>query len=253
MLAVLTAHSLTGPPGGTTQAVVAFGREEEKFRLAVELCPSGMLMADHTGAIVMVNSEVERLFGYHREELIGQCVDLLVPDRSRARHAQKQRELAARPQGRRMGLERELSGRRKDGTEFPVEVRRTSIGTLILSVIVDITERKEAENLKREFVTTVSHELRTPLTSIAGSLSLITGGAAGELSDTAIRLLTIAYSNSMRLGRLVNNILELEKLEVGRIAARSSRSRCEGPDRGGDRGQRDLQREPAGAGQAGRG
>jgi len=217
VLAILTARSLTGLPGGMTQTVVAFGLEEEKFRLAVELCPSGMLMADNTGAIVMVNSEVERLFGYHREELIGQSVDLLVPDRSRARHAQKQREFAARPQGRRMGLERELSGRRKDGTEFPVEVRRTSIGTLILSVIVDITERKEAENLKREFVTTVSHELRTPLTSIAGSLSLITGGAAGELSDTAIRLLTIAYSNSMRLGRLVNNILELEKLESGAL------------------------------------
>ena len=221
VLAVLTARSLTGPLGGMTQAVVAFGREEEKFRLAVELCPSGMLMADHTGAIVMVNSEVERLFGYHREELIGQSIDLLVPDRSRVRHAQQRREFAARPHGGRLVPERELAGQRKDGTEFPIEVRLTSIGTksgsLILSVIVDITERKEIESLKREFVATVSHELRTPLTSIAGSLSLVAGGAVGELPDAAKRLLTIAYSNSLRLGRLVNNILDFERLESGKL------------------------------------
>jgi signal transduction histidine kinase len=78
------------------------------------------------------------------------------------------------------------------------------------------TERKRLERLKDEFVSTVSHELRTPLTSIAGSLGLLMGKAAGELSEPAARLLEIAYNNSHRLVRLVNDILDIEKLESGR-------------------------------------
>src|SRR3984957_14920767 len=79
------------------------------------------------------------------------------------------------------------------------------------------TERKRLERLKDEFVSTVSHELRTPLTSIAGSLGLLMGSAAGTLSEPAGRLLEIAHNNSQRLVRLVNDILDIEKLESGRV------------------------------------
>jgi signal transduction histidine kinase len=84
-------------------------------------------------------------------------------------------------------------------------------------VIVDITERKRMERMKDEFVSTVSHELRTPMTSIAGSLGLLTGGAAGELPEAATRLLGIAHDNCKRLVRLINDILDIQKLEAGRV------------------------------------
>jgi PAS domain S-box-containing protein len=195
---------------------------EEKFRLAVESCPSGMVMIDRTGKVVLVNTEVERLFGYRRDELIGLSADILVPMRLRSQHVRHREGFIRHPETRRMGAGRDLFGLRKDGTEFPVEVGlnpiQTSEGLLVLSVIVDISERKRLERLKDEFVSTVSHELRTPLTSISGSLGLLIGGASGKLPDSAERLLAIAQSNSQRLVRLVNDILDIEKMESNRIA-----------------------------------
>jgi PAS domain S-box-containing protein len=194
---------------------------EEKFRLAVESCPSGMLMVDRAGIIVMVNTEIERLFGYRRDELIGRSVDILAPTRLRAHHARHRNGFIHQPHTRHMGAVRDLFGRRKDGTEFPVEVGlnpiQTREGLLVLSAIVDISERKRLERLKDEFVSTVSHELRTPLTSISGSLGLLIGGATGKLPDSAARLLAIAQANSQRLVRLVNDILDIEKMESNRI------------------------------------
>jgi PAS domain S-box-containing protein len=194
---------------------------EEKFRLAVESCPSGMLMVDRAGIIVMVNTEIERLFGYRRDELIGRSVDILAPTRLRAHHARHRNGFIHQPHNRHMGAVRDLFGQRKDGTEFPIEVGlnpiRTREGLLVLSAIVDISERKRLERLKDEFVSTVSHELRTPLTSIAGSLGLLIGGATGKLPEPAARLLAIAQANSQRLVRLVNDILDIEKMESNRI------------------------------------
>jgi PAS domain S-box-containing protein len=194
---------------------------EDKFRLAVESCSSGMVMVDRTGKIVMVNTEVERLFGYERRELIGESIDILVPARQRGQHLRHRDGFIRHPETRRMGAGRDLFGLRRDGTEFPVEVGlnpiQTSEGLLVLGVIVDISERKRLERLKDEFVSTVSHELRTPLTSISGSLGLLIGGATGKLPEAAERLLAIAQSNSQRLVRLVNDILDIEKIESNRM------------------------------------
>lgn len=194
---------------------------EEMFRLAVEACPNGMVMIDRTGKIIMINTEIERLFGYARGELVGRTVDILVPERLRQRHVQHRWEFAMRPESRRMGANRDLFGLRKDGTEFPVEVGlnpiRSGADLLVLSVIVDITERKRMERMKDEFVSTVSHELRTPMTSIAGSLGLLAHSAAGQLPEAAARLLDIAHENCKRLVRLINDILDIQKLEAGRV------------------------------------
>jgi PAS domain S-box-containing protein len=200
---------------------------EEKFRLAVEACPSGMVMIDHNGNMVMVNAEIERQFGYRREELIGHPADMLVPERLRSRAAHRQEAFGRQPESRRLGAGPDLFGLRKDGSEFFVEIGLTPIPTgedvLVLAVIVDVSERRRAERLKDEFVATVSHELRTPLTSIYGSLGLLMGRWGGALPEPAARMLMIAHQNSQRLVRLINDILDIEKIESGRVVFKSSR------------------------------
>ncbi len=200
----------------------------EKFRLAVESCPCGMIMTDTAGTILLVNAETEKLFQYGREALIGQPLDILVPTRFRAAHAQHCNGFHDDPHARPMGKERGLYGLRKDGTEFPIEIGLNPIrmqdgGSVILSAINDISERKRNDQMKDEFVAMVSHELRTPLTSIAASLGLLVADPAGTLSDPAKRLLRIAHSNSQRLVRLINDILDMEKIESGTIEFHMSR------------------------------
>jgi PAS domain S-box-containing protein len=200
---------------------------QDYCRLAVEACPNGMVMTDSGGRIVLANAETERLFGYRRDELIGRTIEILLPERLRNGHLQRRAAFAHRPEPRSLGEGRNLLGRRRDGNEIPLEIGlypiRSDQGLLVLAVIVDISERKRADRLKDEFVSTVSHELRTPLTSIAGSLGLLTGGAAGTLPEPAARLIRIAQSNSQRLVRLINDILDIEKIESGQVAFKFKR------------------------------
>src|SRR5258708_6035364 len=122
---------------------------QERFRLVVEASPNGIVLATAQGHIVLVNACVEKLLGYEREELIGQNVELLVPERFRGEHPAHRADFHAAPSARAMGAGRELFARRKDGTEFPVEIGISPIqspeGTLVLSVIVDISPRRQAE------------------------------------------------------------------------------------------------------------
>ena len=124
-------------------------------------------------------------------------------------------------QARMIGLGREVTGLRKDGSTFPLElsISEMQIGThrMFTGIVRDITERKKIEILKNEFVSMVSHELRTPLTSIRGSLGLLATGMGGELTEQSKTLIDIAYRNSERLGRLINDILDIEKIESGKM------------------------------------
>ncbi len=119
------------------------------------------------------------------------------------------------------GVVREFLARRKDGSTFPAEVSLGRFdltgGAYVVAAVRDLSERRRVEQMKSEFVSTVSHELRTPLTSIAGSLGLLAGGAAGELPARAGRLVGIAHANSQRLVRLINDILDVEKIESGQM------------------------------------
>jgi PAS domain S-box-containing protein len=128
---------------------------DEKFRLAVEASPSGLVMIDSSGIIVLVNAETERLFGYTRQDLIGQPVDILVPAGLRGHHTQHRVGFIAQPEARHMGAGRELYGLRKNGSEFPVEIGlnpiQTSHGLLVLSMIVDISERKRVDAALRDY------------------------------------------------------------------------------------------------------
>jgi PAS domain S-box-containing protein len=195
-------------------------RAREMFRSIVEACPSGMVAVDRGGVIVMLNAAIERMFGYERSELIGRPVEMLTPPRPHGEHGCWRADFLHHGEAARSGDGRRLAGMRKDGTEIVVEIGFNPIEShqLILGTITDISERRRSERLKDEFVSTVSHELRTPLTSISGSLGLLTGSAGGELPETAMRLLTIAHKNSQRLVRLINDILEIEKIESDEVA-----------------------------------
>ncbi len=129
-------------------------RAEGRFRQVVAAAPNGMIMVGRDGRIALANHEAEALFGYQADELLGQPVEVLVPPPSRDRHPALRDQFFQAPASRPMGAGRELFGRRKDGTEFPVEVGlnpiRTAEGSFILASVIDITERKRAEEVMRE-------------------------------------------------------------------------------------------------------
>lgn len=134
------------------------------FRLALEAAPTGMLMINRAGNITLVNAQIERLFGYSRDELIGTPLERLVPERYRSKHPTFRQDFFRAPQTRAMGVGRELFGLHKDGREIPVEIGLTPVhtrdGDFVLSSIVDITERKRALEQLRERTDDLSASLR---------------------------------------------------------------------------------------------
>lgn len=197
-------------------------RADEQFRLAIDAAPTGMVMIDRSGAIVLANAQIETLFQYSRGELLGRQIEMLVPERFRVQHPEFRQGYFADPRARAMGVGKDLYGLRKDGSEVPIEIGlnplQTSQGMFILSSIVDLSQRREIDRLRADFVSTVSHELRTPLTSISGSLGLLQSGALGPLSEKAAEMVQIAHKNSARLVRIINDILDIGRLEAGQLA-----------------------------------
>ena len=195
---------------------------EEKFRALLEHAAEAIVIVDETGTIVLVNARCEALFGWSREELLGRPLEVLIPESVRDRHRELQAGYVRAPHTRPITSELKLAGRHRDGSEIPVEIAlsyaRTEQGLWVMSHIVDIRARLEVERMKNEFLAVVSHELRTPLTSIRGSLGLLAGGVAGALSERAASLVQIALANSERLVRLINDILDIEKIEAGKLA-----------------------------------
>jgi PAS domain S-box-containing protein len=194
--------------------------EAARERAVFEAAMDGILILDRQGAIDRANPAAERMFGRAPGELTGlKAADLFDEDAA---------ELltpggGAAPLAGVGGFRREVTGTRKDGGRFPIELSLAEMKVDQVGVLLftrDISERRQVERLKDEFVSTVSHELRTPLTSIAGSLGLIAGGAVGAIPEKAARLISIAQSNSQRLVRLINDVLDLEKLESGEMPFR---------------------------------
>jgi PAS domain S-box-containing protein len=127
----------------------ALQKSEERFRRVVESAPNAMVMINSAGQIEMVNAQAERVFGYVRDELLGQPVEMLVPERFRKVHPALRHSFFADPNSRPMGAGRDLYGLRKDGSEFPVEIGlnpiETDEGAMVLSAIVDVSDRKQKE------------------------------------------------------------------------------------------------------------
>lgn len=220
---------------GATLVMVAhlIGRRRAELELADTLTRHRAILAsardaiitvDETGRITTANPAATRMFGWSAQELDGAPVAILFaqqdadgPPTDKAPEGAA--DLLARLSASAADSEAatEFSARRKDGSTLPVDVAigrmRASDGSGLVAILHDISERKRAETLKNDFVSTVSHELRTPLTSIAGSLGLLDGGAAGALPAPAKRLVGIAHQNSRRLVRLVNDILDIQKMQ----------------------------------------
>lgn len=193
-------------------------RQEAIFDSAID----AILTLNPSGSIETINAAASRMFGWSGPELVRRDISVLLDldgdgDASKgflARLGFQDGEMGD-------GVVRELNARRREGETFPVDVALSLMplptGVHMVAVVRDISERRRIDEMKQQFVSTVSHELRTPLTSIAGSLGLLAGGAAGEMSEKAARLIGIAHSNSQRLVRLINDILDVEKLESGQM------------------------------------
>lgn len=194
---------------------------ESRTKAIVDTVVDGIITIDKKGCIETVNPATLKIFGYTEEEMVGQNIKMLMPNPYRDEHDGYLKHHNDTGEKRVIGIGREVQGQRKDGSIFPLELAVSEMlidgDKRFTGIVRDITERKEADKLKEEFISTVSHELRTPLTSIRGSIGLLTGGLVGEFSDKAQQLLTIAHNNTERLLMLINDILDLSKIESGKM------------------------------------
>ncbi|NOQ13991.1 MAG: PAS domain S-box protein [Methyloprofundus sp.] len=176
---------------------------------------------DEKGEIVRVNPAAQTMFGYCEEELMGQNITLLMPEPHRSLHDQYLQNYLSTGEKKIIGIGREVEAIRKDESIFPCDLAVSEVNLygkhLFTGVLRDISERKRIEQMKNEFIATVSHELRTPLTSIHGALGLLRSETLDTLEPLAQELLEIAHANSNRLILLVNDILDMEKLEAGAL------------------------------------
>jgi PAS domain S-box-containing protein len=190
----------------------------------------GVITISDRGLIETVNPAAEKIFGYQLQELAGKNVSMLMPNPYRAEHDQYLDNYLNTGEKKIIGIGREVTGLRKNGSTFPLELAISEMEVngqrMFTGIVRDISERKETEEklrsamrrvheqqIKDEFIATVSHELRTPLTSIKASLDLIIGGAIEANSDQADTLIQIAQKNSDRLLLLINDILDISKIE----------------------------------------
>ncbi len=221
----------------------------EWFRAAVEAAPTAMLIVDSQGRIVLSNNEAERQFAYQRDELLGQSVDRLVPDRFRHQHALQRADFHACPAARRMGMGRDLLGRRRDGSEFPAEVGLTPLetdnGLFVVIAIVDITARKELEDAQQklsdeleqrvaertselaranealersnvelqQFAYIASHDLQTPLRGISGFAQLLQEDYQGRFDERADTYIERIVVEVKRLKTLIEDLLTYSRVE----------------------------------------
>jgi PAS domain S-box-containing protein len=217
---------------------------EQFFRSVLESAPDALMVVDHHGVMQLANAQTERVFGYTRDELVGQAVEMLVPENVRPGHAALRAGYHNVPAARAMGVGQELSGLRKDGSEFPVEIglsplpARGSEPPQVAVSIRDITVRKQQERqiiearekaeeataAKSMFLANMSHEIRTPMNAIIGMTHL---ALKTDLTPKQFDYLTKVRSAAGTLLGIINDILDFSKIEAGKLDIENAEFRFE--------------------------
>ncbi|WP_226581175.1 PAS domain S-box protein [Acuticoccus sediminis] len=224
-------------PDGTIMGMSIIARDmtaeriaQEMFRVSVEYSPAGKVLCGPDGRIKLVNAQTEAAFGYTRDELIDQPVELLVPQDVRGEHASLMRAFLASPERRSMGNDREVFGRRKSGEIFPIEVGLTPVpsrsGTLVLAAIVDVSAQRAAQRdliartqeLERsnkdlmQFAYVASHDLQEPLRMVASFTQLLADRYKGQLDERADKYIHFAVDGAKRMQALINDLLDYSRV-----------------------------------------
>jgi PAS domain S-box-containing protein len=240
------------PTGRTMQEPAASrsgGEETAKdqavFERLFEFSPDAIALVDGEGRIRRINAQVEAMFGYARDELLGRPIEMLLPERFRERHLGHRSRFQGEPRLRPMGAGLELLGRRKDSSEFPVDIMlspvRTEEGSLVLGVVRDVTERRRIEDALRDknlqlesamhardrFLGSMSHELRTPLNAIIGFAGTLLMKLPGPLNADQDKQLQTIRTSARHLLSLINDMLDVVKIESGGFELRLEPVACE--------------------------
>jgi len=216
----------------TIQDISTDNTSEAYFKNVLESAPDAMIIIDHHGKIAIVNRQAEEMFGYARDEMLGEQIEMMLPTAVRDRHVSHRARFAANPQLRPMGGDLELNGMRADGTEFPVEISlspfTSASGSFVSSVIRDVTSRKEMEQelieARREaerankantaFLAAASHDLRQPVQA----LSLLNGALRRTIKESLALEMVESQQHSLdAMTNLLNSLLDISRLDAGKV------------------------------------